>query len=187
MYIGIEDNGNAIGVEKTDEILRNISDIITTIEPNAVDIVAPEIQIINGKIVIVVNIKKGIEPIYCIKKYGFSSTGCPIRIGSSCREMSSSQINERYKQRFFDEDILISAPTNLPSLSFLTLKNYYLEQGYKLNDETFESNLKLINPNGKYNIMAELLSDNNRFSLIFVKFSGLNKASISQRSDYGNK
>ena len=35
--------------------------------------------------------------------------------------------------------------------------------------------------------MAELLSDNNRFSLIFVKFAGTNKASISQRSDYGNK
>ena len=35
--------------------------------------------------------------------------------------------------------------------------------------------------------MAELLSDNNRYSLIFVKFNGLNKASISQRSDYGNK
>ena len=59
--------------------------------------------------------------------------------------------------------------------------------GYKLNDDTFESNLKLVNNNGEYNVMAELLSDNNRYSLIFVKFNGLNKASISQRSDYGNK
>ena len=59
--------------------------------------------------------------------------------------------------------------------------------GYKLNDDTFETNLKLVNNNGDYNVMAELLSDNNRYSLIFVKFSGINKASISQRSDYGNK
>jgi predicted HTH transcriptional regulator len=35
--------------------------------------------------------------------------------------------------------------------------------------------------------MAELLSDNNRYSLIFVKFDGVNKASISHRTDYGNK
>ena len=59
--------------------------------------------------------------------------------------------------------------------------------GYKLNDDTFESNLKLVNNHGEYNVMAELLSDNNRYSLNFVKFNGLNKASISQRSDYGNK
>ncbi|HQC55104.1 MAG TPA: putative DNA binding domain-containing protein [Clostridia bacterium] len=188
IYIGIEDSGTVIGAEKIDETLRSIADIITTqIEPSASDMVTPEIQVIDGLPVIVVNIKKGIQPIYCIKKYGFSSTGCPIRIGSSCREMSVAQINERYKKKFFDEDLLVSAPTNLPKLSFLTLKNYYLEQGYKLNDDTFESNLKLINSSGQYNIMAELLSDNNRFSLIFVKFNGTTKASISQRSDYGNK
>lgn len=89
--------------------------------------------------------------------------------------------------RFFDDDIIVSSPTNLKTLSFFTLKNSYLEMGYNLNDDTFETNLKLVNNNGDYNVMAELLSDNNRYSLIFVKFSGINKASISQRSDYGNK
>lgn len=101
--------------------------------------------------------------------------------------MSEAQINERYKLKFFDDDIIVSSPINLESLSFYTLKNSYLEMGYKLNDDTFEANLKLINNYGKYNVMAELLSDNNRYSLIFVKFNGKNKASISQRSDYGNK
>lgn len=102
--------------------------------------------------------------------------------------MNKSQINERYKMRFFDdEDILVSSRTNLKTLSFFTLKNSYLDMGLKLNDDTFEVNLKLVNKEGEYNKMAELLSDNNRFSLIFVKFSGLNKTSISQRSDYGNK
>ena len=35
--------------------------------------------------------------------------------------------------------------------------------------------------------MAELLSDDSRFSFIFVKFEGKDKASLSQRSNYGNK
>ena len=109
IYIGVEDNGNVIGAVKIDETLRNISDIITTqIEPNAIDIVTSEIQTIDGKPVIVVSMKKGVAPIYCIKKYGFSSTGCPIRVGSTCREMSERQINERYKQKFFDDDLLVS-------------------------------------------------------------------------------
>ena len=187
VLIGVGDDGSVVGATNIDETLRKIADIISSqIEPAALDCVSTEIQIIDGKPVISVLIKKGSAPIYCIKKYGFSSAGCSIRIGSSCREMSQEQINERYKQRFFDQDLLVSSPTNLPSLSFLTLKNFYLESGYKLNEETFETNLKLVNSNGQYNVMAELLSDNNRFSLIFVKFSGFNKASISQRSDYGN-
>ncbi len=188
IYIGINDDGTVCGAQKIDETLRSISDIITTqIEPNAIDSVKTELEIIEGLPVIVINVKKGISPLYCIKKYGFSSSGCMIRIGSSCREMSELQIKERYKMRFFDDDIIVSSPTNLKTLSFFTLKNSYLEMGYKLNDDTFETNLKLVNNNGDYNVMAELLSDNNRYSLIFVKFSGINKASISQRSDYGNK
>lgn len=188
IYIGINDNGTVCGAQKIDESLRSISDIITTqIEPNAIDSVKTELEIIEGLPVIVINVKKGISPLYCIKKYDFSSSGCMIRIESSCREMSELQIKERYKMRFFDDDIIVSSPTNLKTLSFFTLKNSYLEMGYKLNDDTFETNLKLVNNNGDYNVMAELLSDNNRYSLIFVKFSGINKASISQRSDYGNK
>ena len=188
IYIGINDDGTVCGAQKIDESLRSISDIITTqIEPNAIDSVKTELEIIEGLPVIIINVKKGISPLYCIKKYGFSSSGCMIRIGSSCREMSELQIKERYKMRFFDDDIIVSSPTNLKTLSFFTLKNSYLEMGYKLNDDTFETNLKLVNNNGDYNVMAELLSDNNRYSLIFVKFSGINKASISQRSDYGNK
>lgn len=38
---------------------------------------------------------------------------------------------------------------------------------------------------GSFNLLAELLSDKNTIPLIFVKFQGNNKASISERSDYG--
>ena len=188
IYIGVNDDGTVCGASNIDGALLDISETVTKrIEPSAIDVIKTELEIMDGKPVIVINIKKGISPLYCIKKYGFSSSGCPIRIGSSCREMSEAQINERYKLKFFDDDLIVSSSTNLETLSFFTLKNSYLDMGYKLNDDTFESNLKLINSQGRYNIMAELLSDNNRFSLIFVKFKGLNKASLSQRSDYGNK
>lgn len=49
----------------------------------------------------------------------------------------------------------------------------------------FETNLNLRNEAGEYNLLAELLSDKNNIPFIFVKFQGENKASISQRSDYG--
>lgn len=49
----------------------------------------------------------------------------------------------------------------------------------------FETNLNLRNESGEYNLLAELLSDKNNIPFIFVKFQGENKASISERSDYG--
>ena len=49
----------------------------------------------------------------------------------------------------------------------------------------FEENLNLRNEDGQYNLLAELLSDRNNIPFIFVKFQGKNKASISERSDYG--
>ncbi len=49
----------------------------------------------------------------------------------------------------------------------------------------FETNLNLRNESGEYNLLAELLSDKNNILFIFVKFQGHNKASISERSDYG--
>ena len=38
---------------------------------------------------------------------------------------------------------------------------------------------------GKYNLLAELMSDKNTIPLIVVKFNGRDKTSVSERSDYG--
>lgn len=54
-----------------------------------------------------------------------------------------------------------------------------------MDDKSFETNLNLRNEAGEYNLLAELLSDKNNIPFIFVKFQGQNKASISERSDYG--
>ena len=188
IFIGVNDDGKVVGAQEIDKTLRSISDVIgSQIEPSPLDLVNCEMRTFDALPVIAINVKRGSAPIYCIKKYGFSGLGCPLRVGSTCREMTPEQINNRYKMRFYNDDLLVSSPTNLRELSFLTLKNYYSNMGYSLNENSFETNLKLINDKGQYNVMAELLSDNNRFSFIFVKFKGLNKASLSQRSDYGNK
>ena len=45
--------------------------------------------------------------------------------------------------------------------------------------------MNLRNEKGEYNLLAELLADKNNIPLIFVKFAGTNKASISERNDFG--
>ena len=186
ILIGIKDDGTVIGVDKIDEVLRKISDIITTqIEPNPQDEITSKLKFDEGKTVIAINVKKGRNHIYCQKKYGFSSAGCTIRIGTTCKEMTSEQIKIRYEKKFIDTEYMLKKRANFSNLSFRELKIYYSEKGYHLEDKSYESNLNLKNDAGEYNLLAELLSDRNNIPFIFVKFKGKNKASISERSDYG--
>lgn len=186
ILIGVKDNGQVVGVHKIDEILRKISDIITTqIEPNPQDEISSELKFDDSKTLIAIHIKKGQKHIYCQKKYGFSSVGCTIRIGTTCKEMTSEQIRIRYEKKFIDSEYMLKKKASLSDLSFRELKIYYSEKGYRLDDKSFEVNFNLRNEEGNYNLLAELLSDQNNIPFIFVKFQGNTKASLSERNDYG--
>lgn len=186
IVVGVKDDGTVVGVDKIDETFKKISDIITMqIEPNPQDEVSSEIRFEDGKTLIIVNVPKGIKHIYCRKKYGFSSAGCSIRVGTTCREMTTEQIRVRYENKFIDSEYMLKKRASQPDLSFKELKIYYSEKDYHLDDKNFEANLNLRNQNGDYNLLAELLADRNNVPLIFVKFKGKDKSAISERNDYG--
>ena len=190
IYVGITDCGEIKGIpdNQMDETQKKISDCITSqIEPN------PQAEITTTPIkekdknILRISVGKGFKPIYCIKKYGFSSKGCLVRIGTTCKEMNSAEIEYRYQMNFIDNDFILKAPSHYAPLSFDMMKILLTSKGYHINQAAFESNFSLLQKNGEYNLMAELLSDKNMVPLIFVKFRGSTKASISQRSDYGNQ
>jgi len=186
IIIGVKDDGTVIGVEKIDETLRKISDVISMqIEPNPQDEVSSELRFDNGKTLIFINVSAGCKNIYCQKKYGFSTSGCTIRVGTTCREMTSEQIRIRYEKNFVDSEYMLKKKSKQSELSFRELKIYYSEKGYHIDEKSFETNLNLKNEKGDYNLLAELLSDKNGIPFIFVKFQGLDKAAISERNDYG--
>ncbi len=190
IYIGISDDGAIKGIDTSqlDEIQKKISDCITNqIEPHPLNEISVITMVEDAKNIIQLKINKGFKPIYCIKKYGFSSKGCLIRIGTTCKEMNPSEIEYRYQSGFIDDDYILKAPAHYAPLSFDMLKILLTSRGYHINETAFESNFNLVMKNGEYNLMAELLSDKNMVPVIFVKFRGKTKASISQRSDYGDQ
>lgn len=186
IYIGVKDNGEVIGVKEIDKSFKQISDIITdTIEPSPIGLIEPRIIYDNKLPVIQIDVKKGLKPLYCIKKHGFSPSGCYLRIGSACKSMPSDEIQKRYFKSLANQDLMLQTFGTSGLLSFNTLKNYYSEAGYHLDDNSFEQNFKLRTIDGYYNKLAELLSDHNMIPIIVVKFNGIDKTSISQRNDYG--
>lgn len=188
IYIGIQNDGTVIGVDDIDNTLKKISDCITDqIEPSPRGEVISEIIHEENRSIIAVNVKKGIKPIYCVKKYGFSSKGCLVRIGTTCKEMPSEEIQFRYRSQFINEDYMLIAPSKYAPLSFNMMKILLTSRGFHVNENSFEASFNLKRKDGTYNLLAEILADQNMLPLIFVKFAGVNKASISHRSDYGGQ
>lgn len=111
VYVGIKDDGTAVGIADIDKTSLDISNIIADqIEPSSRGLVSIETPIIDGKQIVRVDIRKG-SKLYYIKKYGMSSAGCFERIGTSSRGMTTEQIQKRMIASF-KADLKI---TNLPA------------------------------------------------------------------------
>ena len=186
IYIGVEDDGTVIGVENLDDVQKRIADIITTqILPNPQEYVTLGTQYVDGKNVVVVSVRKG-KSLYYIKKYGRSAAGCFIRVGTSCRSMTEEQIEQRYRQTIKSEsESIVDIENYNQLLSFSMMKNFYVAKGFHINEKTFDKNYNLVNRSGKYNLLAGMLADENDISLKVVRFAGITKGDLVEKSEYG--
>ena len=128
--------------------------------------------VIDGKRVVVLRIPaaKTVPTAFRNERY--------IRIGSSKENL------RKYpeKESFLFHVLSVGFPTieNVPSdyqdLTFEKLLIYYGAKGLKLNPETFRKNLGLLTEDGKYNILAQLLSDDSHIPIRVSIFTGKTKA-----------
>ena len=186
IYIGVKDNGYILGVENIDKVLKEIADIVTTqILPNPQELIEIGTKYVDGKSVIEVKVKKG-NSLYYIKKYGRSATGCYIRVGSTSRSMTEEQIEERYITTLtIPQKSIIEMPVLRDDFTFAKLKNYLISKGFHISDDTFFKNFNLLTSDGKYNVMAEMLADENSNSVKVSVFKGKDKSEFLKRNEYG--
>ena len=143
-----------------------------------------EEQLIEGKRIVLLTIPaaKNVPTSYARERY--------IRIGSSKENL------RKYpeKEAFLFEVLRHGFPTieNTPSdyqdLTFEKMLIYYGAKGLKLNQDTFKKNLSFYTEDGKYNILAQLLSDNSHIPIRIAIFSGTTKAdNMYSVREFGNQ
>lgn len=130
IYIGVNDDGSVCGIEKLDESLKKIADIIENqILPESSSFVELGTKYIENKHIIEIKVRKG-ESLYYIKKYGRSSQGCYVRVGSTCRSMTEEQINTVHN-KYLDAKVKITEiPSCLNNPTFQYLKLLLVETGF---------------------------------------------------------
>lgn len=90
-------------------------------------------------------------------------------------------------QKKENSDEIISMPSSNQDLTFNQIKTLFAAKGLSVSEDTFEKNMSFFTPTGKYNLMAELLSDKNDISIKVVVFRGKDKTEIIKRTEYGFK
>ncbi len=183
IYIGVDDNGNAVDLGDIDAIQCTIADRIkNNIQPATLGLFDVVKEAYQGKSIIHIVVSSGPEKPYFIKRLGMSTAGCYLRIGTSSQPMTQSMIDDLYARRTHNSLRKITSPRQ--NLTFEQLQIYYQAKGHTLNDK-FAENLDLLTEDGKYNYVAYLLADSNGVSIKVAKYAGTDKVDLIENEEYG--
>lgn len=112
-----------------------------------------------------------------------------IRIGSSKENVSRYPTREVALFSALNLGIpsLINQESEYQELTFRRLFTYYAGRGIELKEQTFKKNLHLLLKNGKYNMLAQILSDDCHMSIRVSIFTGKTKATpLFSIKEFGN-
>ena len=185
IYIGIDDNGNVVGLKNNMDLLqRKVKDkIISSVEPSVLGLFDLEVLEKDDKKYLKITIAKGYDTPYHIKGMGMTPDSCFIRVGSSNERMDEHLINKMFRERTKNSLKNIISPRQ--DLTFTDLKIYYAEKGFDVGDN-FEKQLELFTRDGKYNYVAYLLADNNRVSIKVAKYAGDDVDELMENYEFGD-
>lgn len=177
LYFGVKNDGEIIGQEIGGLTLKNISQAIANfIKPQMIPIIT--VEYLDDKTVIKIEANGNDKPYSAYGRYY-------IRSSDVDREIAPNKLKELMNFSYIESITKIEATNQF--LTFNQLKGLYLNNGMTLNEETYKHNLNLLCPNGKYNLMADILSDSNSFSIKIARFAGIDKTSLIKRNEYGYK
>lgn len=113
-----------------------------------------------------------------------------IRIGSSKENLRKYPEKEAFLFDILRHGLptMENTPSSYQELTFEKLLIYYGAKGLKLNTDTFKKNLSFYTEDGKYNILAQLLSDNSHVPIRVAIFSGTSKSdNMYSVREFGNQ
>lgn len=160
IIFGIDDKGEYIGIENVDEECLRIEQMINdSIEP--VPDFSIELEKVNGKTIIILNVKKGKDTPYYYhgRAYKRSDTSTLEVDRFELRRLASEGLNLNYEEK----------KASTQNLSFSILEEKLIDKvGIKSINLDILKTLNLYDKEGYYNIAGELLADNNN-----IEFSGI--------------
>ena len=183
IYIGVDNDGNPCGISDIDGDMLKIKDRIRkNVMPSPMGLFDVSAETIKGNNVIKIFVASGSEKPYYKTKYGMSTRGCFVRVGTAAEPMTTSMIEDLFAHRVRNSLGRIKSPRQ--DLSFAQLRIYYEEKKHPLN-ENYLRNLELLTEDGALNYVAYLLADENGNSIKVAKYEGKDRVKLISNNEYG--
>ena len=182
LYIGIGDDGEAIGLDDVDEVmLKTTNTIRDAIKPDVTLFTNCQIEKINNKTVLTVTIQRGTARPYYLASKGVRPAGVYVRQGASSVPASEAGILKMIKET--SGDSYEQERSLNQSLTFNTATAYFVKKQIEFGLPQMRS-MQLVSEDGTYNNLALLLSDQCPHTLKIAVFQGSSKTTFLDRKEF---
>ena len=182
IYIGVNDNGEVIGVENSDDVMERASaSIRNAIRPDLSMYVSLKVEKIENKNVVVIKVQRGASRPYYIAEKGLKPSGVYIRQGNSSVPSSEEYIRQMIKET--DGDSFEKLRSLNQDLTF-DFTNMIFEKSRVNFGEIQKKTLGIIGEDGLYTNLGLLLSDQCLHTLKIAVFEGKEKGIFKDRKEF---
>ncbi|MEN6414296.1 MAG: DUF977 family protein [Veillonellales bacterium] len=182
LYIGVQDNGEVIGMDDPDGAALQISNMVRdAIKPDLTMFLHYETLEVEGKSIIAVDIQRGTERPYYIAKKGLRPEGVYVRQGYSSVPATDTAIRRMIKET--DGDSFEEMRSLEQELTFEAAQKEFLGRNVLFGPIQMKT-LGIINQDGIYTNLGLLLSEQCVHTIKAAVFEGSNQSVFKDRKEF---
>lgn len=182
IYIGVNDKGEVIGVENSDDVIERAgASIRNAIKPDVSMYVTLNVEQVENKNIVTIRVQRGVSRPYYIAEKGLKPSGVYIRQGNSSVPASEDYIRQMIKET--DGDSFEKLRSLNQELTF-----NYADMIFKNTNISFgdiqKKTLGIIGEDNLYTNLGLLLSDQCVHTLKIAIFEGKEKGIFKDRKEF---
>ena len=180
VYVGIDDNGNAVGLDNPDKEYTRITNGIR-------DAIMPDVTMfvrfsIDNKKVVRITVSEGTNKPYYLRSKGLKPSGVYVRQGTLSAPASSEQIRKMIKES--DGDVFEEMRSLNQQLTFESAKRAFARYNTEFN-ETKYSALGIKGTDGLFTNLGLILSDNCSHTIKIAVFADSSNTEFRDNKEFG--
>ena len=181
IYIGIDNNGEIVGIDDADFVMQQISNSLRDgIRPDISMFTHIELMHEYNKCFIKITINQGTRKPYYLSDKDLKPSGVYVRSGTTASPASEDAI--RMMIKIADGDSFESNRSLIQELTFSSLKDAFLIRGLTFTEVQMK-NLGILSSDDIYTNLGLLVSDQCRHSIKFAIFQGNDKLVFKDRKE----
>ena len=181
LYIGINDDGTACGVDHVDDTMLRLTNMIRdTVRPDVTMFTDCSIEKIDNKDVVALTVQRGTARPYYLHSKGVRPEGVYVRQGASSVPASETAILNMIRET--SGDCYEDARSLNQQLTFEKTAAYFAKKGVEFG-EAQKRTLNIIGPDGTYTNLGMLLSDQCTHTIKMAVFEGSKKSVFKDRKE----